>query len=337
MTRPAKILTAAALLTLGLTACAAAPATPSSSTPPAAASPTSSEGTQGAVTAADLTGRTVTLAAPAARVVCLDGTCIDALAELGLEPVASVQFDQVTSPLFFGPQVSTEALGGTFFEPDLEGILASAPDLVIGAGSVHAGVENALGGIPLYLNRIAEQEDAVDNLRNIAKLTGREAEAEVAIQRYQATLAAYRPGERATPVLSMYGGATDDIGIDAVDSATGSLLARYTAYPWPKASEGESGFLEIGAEFILDTDPEYIWVLDFGFDPSAAPLLEQLSTDPLWQQLTAVKNGHVYVADSAWWGTTSGTRGQQGVLDTVMPVVYPNEFPKPLSGLTLGQ
>lgn len=329
MTSSARILTAAALLTVALSACAA-PATTSTTTPSATGTvPTP-------VTATDLTGRTVTLAAPATKVVCLDGTCIDALAELGLEPVASVQFAQVTSPLFFGPGVSTKALGGTFFEPDLEGVLAASPDLVIGSGSVHASIENALGGIPLYLNRIAEQGAAVENLRNIATLTGREAQADEAIKRYETTLAAYSPGERLTPILSMYGGATDDIGIDAVDSATGSLLAQYTAYPWPKASEGESGFLEIGVEFILDTDPEYIWVLDFGFDPNAAPLLDQLGSDPLWQQLTAVKNGHVYVADRAWWGTTSGTRGQQGVLDTVMPVVYPDEFPKPLSGLTLG-
>lgn len=78
-------------------------------------------------------------------------------------------------------------------------------------------------------------------------------------------------------------------------------------------------------------------MLDFGFDPKKKPLLEQLAAQPLWKRLSAVKNGHVYAADSAWWGTTSGTRGQQAVLDTVLPVMYPDEFPKPLSGLPLGR
>lgn len=311
-----------------LAACSSTPETP------AATGDSSVPGA--AITVTDLTGRDVTVAEPAQRVVCLDGTCIDALAELELEPVASVQYAQVTSPLFFGPGVDTVELGGTFFEPDLEGIVAAQPDLVIGSGSVHGEIGNALGGIPLYLNKLATPDAAVENLRNIAQLTGREAEAETAIERYEKTLAAYGPGERPLTALSMYGGATDDIGIDAIDSSTGSVISQYTAYPWPAASEGDSGFLEIGIEFILEKDPAYVWVLDFGFDPSAPPLLDQLAAEPLWAQLTAVKQGHVYAADSAWWGTTSGTRGQQGVLDTVLPVMYPEEFPEPLSGLSLG-
>lgn len=324
--------TIAAALLLSLGACS-----------PAAGTPTSAGATSGAtsagkgVTVTDLTGREVSVPKPAARVVCLDGTCIDALAELGLQPVASVQWAQVTSPLFFGPEVSTTKLGGTFFEPDIEGVVAANPELVIGSGGVHAELGKALGGVPLYLNKIATDEAAIDNLRNIADLTGRREQADAAIEKYRATLAAYKPGKRPISALSMYGGATDDIGVDALDSATGRLLARYTNYPWPNAGEGQSGFLEIGLESILKQDPAYIWVLDFGFDPKKKPLLEQLAAQPLWKRLSAVKNGQVYAADSAWWGTTSGTRGQQAVLDTVLPVMYPDEFPKPLSGLPLGR
>lgn len=284
----------------------------------------------GSVSVEDLTGATVTVAAPAERVACLDGTCIDALAELGLEPVASVQIDQVQSPIFFGPDAATAPLGGSFFEPDIEGILAAQPDIVIGSASVHGELSAALGGIPLYLNRLTTVTDAVTNLERIGELTGRQAQAEEAIARYEETLAAYGPGERPITVLSMYGGATEDIGIDALDSNIGEILSRYTAYPWPDASEGESGFLEISLEKILEVDPEHIWVLDFGFDPNAPTLLDQLASEPIWGRLTAVSKGQVYAADSAWWGTTGGTRGQQAVLDTVLPTLYPEEFPAPL-------
>lgn len=326
-------LRAAALVPL---AAALAACTPQTSFPTPTLTTGAPEGGR-AVNVTDLTGREVSVDKPAQRVVCLDGTCIDALAELELEPVASVQFDQVTSPLFFGPDVTATELGGTFFEPDLEGVIAAEPDLVIGSGGVHGELGNALGEIPLYLNKLSTPEDAVTNLRNIAELTGRQAQAEVAVDRYETTLAAYKPGTRPLKALSMYGGATDDIGIDALDSSIGRVIADYTDYPWPAAQEGESGFLEIGIETILEQDPDYVWVLDFGFDPSAPPLLDQLAEQPLWKQLSAVTEGHVYAADSAWWGTTGGTRGQQGVLDTVMPTMYPEEFPQPLSGLTLGQ
>lgn len=232
-------ITAALLLSLG--ACS-----PTAGTPASTGATTGASGAGQGVTVTDLTGREVSVPQPATRVVCLDGTCIDALAELGLQPVASVQWDQVTSPLFFGPEVSTVKLGGTFFEPDIEGVVAANPELVIGSGGVHAELGKALGGVPLYLNRIATDEAAVDNLRNIAELTGRREQADAAIAKYRATLAAYQPGSRPTSALSMYGGATDDIGVDALDSATGRLLARYTNYPWPNAGEGQSGFLEIG-------------------------------------------------------------------------------------------
>ncbi|WP_166348260.1 ABC transporter substrate-binding protein [Phytoactinopolyspora limicola] len=278
----------------------------------------------------DWSGVTVALDTPAERVVCLDGTCIDALTELELEPVTSLQIDQVQHPYFFGPDVATTALDGTFFEPSIEGIVAAEPDLVIGSAAVHGALRDALGDIPFFGIALETDGDAEDNLRRIATLTGRLDAAETAIERYQATLAAYGPSTRDTAVLSMYGGATSDIGIDALDSAIGRLLAQYTDYPWPAAQEGDSGFLEIGLEDIVAVDPEQIFVLDFGFDPGAPALVEQLADQPIWSTLQAVRDGNVHVVDNAWWGTTAGTRGQQLYLDVVMPAVYPDEFPEPI-------
>ncbi|NEE01935.1 ABC transporter substrate-binding protein [Phytoactinopolyspora halotolerans] len=292
--------------------------------------PDASDGGTGAVEAEDWTGKTVTLEQPAERVVCLDGTCIDALAELGVEPVASLQIDQVQHPYFFGPDAATQALDGTFFEPSIEGIVAAEPDLVVGSAAVHGELQDALGDIPFFGVELSDDGDAEDNLQRLAVLTDRQDEAETAVERYRSTLADYQPGARATSVLSMYGGATNDIGIDALDSGIGRLLARYTDYPWPAAQEGESGFLEIGLEDIVAVDPEHIFVLDFAFDPDAPALVEQLEDEPIWGTLQAVRNGTVHVVDNAWWGTTSGTRGEQLYLDVVMPTVYPDEFPEPL-------
>lgn len=284
----------------------------------------------GAYSAEDWTGATVTLDAPAERVICLDGTCIDALAELDLPPVASIQIDQVRHGFFFGPDAATEPLAGTFFEPSLEGIVAAEPDLVIGLAGVHGGLREALGDIPFFAVRLQTNGDAVENLRRIGALTDRGPQAEAAIERYHQTLAGYGPGERDTAILSMYGGATDDIGIDALDSAIGRLLADYTAYPWPEAGEGDGGFLEVGLEDIVAVDPAHIFILDFAFNPTAPPLVEQLAERPVWGTLAAVQGGNVHVVDSTWWGTTGGTRGQQLYLDMVLPVVYADEFPQPL-------
>jgi iron complex transport system substrate-binding protein len=289
-------------------------------------------GGAGAAQAEDWTGRQIILEAPAQRVVCLDGTAIDALAELDLPPVAVQHLATASSEHFFGEGEAIEQLDGTYFEPSVEQIIAHGPDLVIGSASVHASLGEALGDIPLFLQGF-DPDQAGENLLRIGALTGRATQAQEAHERWEDVLEQYAPGERSTTVLSMYGGATKDIGIDAIDSTIGALLSRYTAYPWPEASEGESGFLEMSVEDVVEVDPEYVWVLDFGFDPDAPALLDTLDQNPLWAGMGAVAQERVFAADSSWWGTAAGTRAQQLILDTVLPTVYPEEFPEPLSGL----
>lgn len=293
---------------------------------------TGAAGQDGAgVEVTDQSGAVVALPAPATRVVCLDGACVDALTEIGLEPVAAQPLDTVQHEYFFGPDAATSAITGSFFEPSLEDVVAAEPDLVMGSQSVHGELAGALEGVaPLYLTSWDGPEDAVETLRHAGVLTGHQDEAAAAEQRYRDVLDAYGPTPRSGTVLSMYGGATDDLGIDAADSVVGRTLAPYTSYPWPEAEEGQSGFLEFSLDGVLDVDPAAIYVLDFGFDPDAAPLVDQLTTDPLWNQLSAVRSGDVQVVDGSWWGTAQGTRGQQLVLDTVLPALYPEEFPKPL-------
>lgn len=289
-------------------------------------------GSDAAIRVTDDAGTEIVLAEPAERVVCLDGTCVDALAELGLEPVAAQSVKTVTNPAFFGPDAETVSLGGTFFEPSLEDIVIAEPDLVVGAASVHAELDDALGGVPLYLASLGSLQGAVDNLMNLATLTGREEQGEEAAARFQETLDAYGPQERPLSALSMYGGATDDIGIDAADSMTGLILSEYTSYPWPEAGES-GGFLEFSVEGMLEVDPDAIFVLDFAFDPGAPGLLEQLSADPIWQRLAAVTTGRVLAVDNTWWGIAYGTIALAMTLDVVMPVLYPEEFPEALGPL----
>ncbi|WP_203338679.1 ABC transporter substrate-binding protein [Nocardioides limicola] len=308
-------------LVAALSACAASG---SQTTPADAAAP---------VTVTDATGTEITLDAPAERVVCLDTLCLDALIELGVTPVASAQQQTLTDPHFFGPDADVDPIGGSFFEPDLEAILAAQPDLVVGSASVHGDLRSALGSVPLYTSSLREEGAAVANLTTMGQLLGREDAAAEALERHRQTLEGYVEREREVSVLSMYGGATADIGIDAADSTIGRLLQRYTNYPWPDAGQGDSGFLEINLETILDVDPEWIWILDFGFDPNAPALVEQLAEEPVWETLTAVRNGNVVVTPR-WWGGVGGTHTQQLVLDHVLPQVYPDEFPEPLGPLS---
>lgn len=283
----------------------------------------------GAVTVTDARGVEVSLDAPAERIVCLDGACLDAMFALGLEPVATSQYGMAVNESFWGPDTTITQLGGSFFEPDIEGVIAADPDLIVATRGVHADVAEAVAGSSeAYLQRITGLDEARQFLRDIAVLTDREARAEEAIEAFDAKLDAYAqasPGDRV--VVTMYGSDTD-FGIDAADSLIGELLAEVTPYPWPEA--GEDGYLDFSVERLLQVDPDAIFVQTFAFDPDAAPLSEQLAADPLWSELAAVRNGEVHEVETDWFATGRSLPTLGLILDTVLPTAYPEAIPEPL-------
>ena len=296
---------------------------------PTAAPPTA---TPSPVSLTDSTGEILTFATRPVRVACLTEICPDIMAELGLEPVA-VNDPLSSDPRFFGSRADGfRVIGGSFFEPSLEDIAASEPDLVIGLGGVHDGLRDALRPIaPLYIVNPVTYEDSIRYLSEIGAAMGRPAEAEEAAQRFLGKLEDYRarsPKDRTA--LVMYGSDVN-FGIDTEGALTGGLLAEVTGYPWPKpppdAGGHASGGMQFSLEGVLNVDPDVIFVQTMafpGFQPP--PLAEQLAANPLWGELQAVQNGEVHAVSFGLWSTGRGTRSLGLVLDEAMPLLYPDVF-----------
>ena len=284
------------------------------------------------VSLTDSTGERLTFATRPVRVACLTEICPDIMAELGLEPVA-VNDPLSTDPRFFGSRADEfRVIGGSFFEPNLEDIAASEPDLVIGLSGVHDGLRDALRPIaPLYIVNPLTYEDSVRYLKEIGAAMGRPAEAEEAAQLFLSKLEDYRersPKDRTA--LVMYGSDVN-FGIDTEGALTGGLLAEVTGYPWPKPPPDEGGHASGGMQFslegVLSVDPDVIFIQTIafpGFQPP--PLAEQLAANPLWGELRAVQNGEVHEVSFSLWSTGRGTRSLRLVLDEAMPLLYPDVF-----------
>lgn len=305
---------------LGATQTPAATAAPPTPVPPSDISLT------------DSTGEQLTFTARPVRVACLTEICPDIMAELGLEPVA-VNDPLSQDPRFFGSRAdSFQVIGGSFFEPSLEDIAAAQPDLVIGLVGVHEGLREALRPIaPLYIVNPLTYEDSIRYLKDIGAAMGRPAEAEAAAQRFLSKLEDYRSrSPKNRTALAMYG-ADVNFGIDTEEALTGGLLAEVTSYPWPNPSPDQGGHASGGMQFslegVLSVDPDVIFVQTMafpGFQPP--PLAEQLSENPLWGELQAVKNGEVHDVSFGLWSTGRGTRSLGLVLDEAMPLLYPDVF-----------
>ncbi|PRX97767.1 ABC transporter substrate-binding protein [Allonocardiopsis opalescens] len=287
-------------------------AAPSSIAPVAEATPV-----EPSLSITDHAGTEITLAAVPERIVCLTGLCDDILLELGLRPVASTSADLLALDGYLGEQAGeVETIGGGFGTERPEDIVRQDPDLVIGLAGVHEQLAPALEAhAPLWNLDASTYTDSIAYLRDLARLTGRGEQQAAAEQRFATALTdarqrAEQRGAGELTVLSMYGG-VGTIGVDTDEVLPGNLLAQVFHYPWPSLGGGFETAQAYSVEQILAEDPDVIFIQSFG-DASVA---EEYADDPVWNQITAVRDDRVYEVDPALWGTGRGTRAMTLILD----------------------
>lgn len=293
------------------------------------------------VSATDALDRIVTLPGPAERVVALNVTAMGQLMSLGIAPVGA-----------FGPATGEsvedylrrergmvlpsgiERVTDADWNPNWEVVAALAPDLVIGWSAEEVAAGEAIA--PVFAVNAGEQDGAEaleayeEGLRALARLTGRDAQAENAIARAQARLAAYEALAPSRPAVLHIGTAdAESFWVFSDQDLNCQLLDRIADCAAP-ATDG-STYDQWTTEALLQADPEVILLVGSywgdGTDPDA--LLDALDDNPLWVELRAVQAGRVHVlphdarATSIW--------GVGDYLDTVAPLVHPDTFPVPLT------
>ncbi len=338
---PAPATSAAATPTEAATA-KAEPATPAA-TPAATEAATPTATATAAATAAatpapprpveDASGEVVTLEAPAVRVVCLTGLCVDTMFVLGIKPVAAYDLLHL-DPAYWGPDENEiGAISGSFFEPSLEDIARAEPDLVIGLGGVHEGLRTGLASIaPLFIVDPVGVEGMLAHVVEVGILLGVEEEAVAAAAAFEARLEEYASTVTTKRSVMVVYGSDLNIGAETVCTPAIDALAHAVAYPEEFTDcEVHGSFPSFSVEQLLSIDPEVIFVQTFGFGPEPPqPVSEQLADNVIWSELRAVQNGEVYEVDFFIWGTSRGIRGTNFVLDEAMPKIYPELFPNPL-------
>ncbi|MGH8933541.1 MAG: ABC transporter substrate-binding protein [Egibacteraceae bacterium] len=264
---------------------------------------------QEAITITDVKGRTVTVDAPVKRVVCLVSLCEDMLLELGMRPLARTG-ELLEHPAFLGEKASeVPQVPGGFLDPDVEAIIGYEPDLVIGLGpGQHDGLAPALEGVaPLWIVNPDSIEESLQYLRDMGTLTGLQKRAAEAERRFRDRLAEAEQGASKDLTALVLIGLDGTFEVIA-STYLGDLMGRLFDYPW-EVREGPLGGSLYSLEEIAAVDADIIFVLTYNnADPNGPPLSEVLASNPLWSQLTAVKNGDVHEVNTSLWGNGRGTR-----------------------------
>lgn len=151
----------------------------------------SSPARAGGVTVTDDSGRRVTLAQPARRIVSLAPHATELLFAAG----AGARVVGVDQHSDYPPAANTITRLGSALQPDLERLLALQPDLVVvwESGNARAMVEKIESlGLTVFRSDPRRLEDVATNLERLGRLAGTAAEAEQAAQAYRQRLAQLR-------------------------------------------------------------------------------------------------------------------------------------------------
>ncbi|PCK85469.1 MULTISPECIES: ABC transporter substrate-binding protein [Rhizobium] len=274
------------------------------------------------VSIVDDRGVTVEVPAQPKRIASISYFADDVALALGIKPVASTYMTAGREPAFLLGLTSGMKQIGQRAKPNLELLSEAKPDLIIAIRRYTVGNAAQLQNIAPYVAYNMELlEESYSETAALSKLLGKPERGEqlnADFRKHLAEFAAKAPKDKHPRFLIMWGGATPFAF--HTENTSASIVAAIGGdnIPGPKTPGGEFG-IDLSLETMLEKDPEVIFVYDSGPD-------RPHESNPIWSQLSAVKNNRVfYVGDQ--WVETNGPIAREIVLREAAHYLYPDTFP----------
>ncbi len=277
---------------------AEAPTTTAAPEPAEAPTTTAAPEPPPSLTVTDGSGREITLDHPAERIVCIQDNCTDLTSDLGIVPVAHHRGGEWgTAAAYYGPAAADIPVLGD--RTSVEEVAAFEPDLIIGRVGEEE-VRDALEMVaPVYLVDIGSVETLKEGWTNVGVLTGREAEADEAVHRFEHNIEhlveELPAGAADTRVAVGFGDSNwmiwDSSSFCEFLHGAGAGTCVFPAQP---ESEYGSPDSEFSWEFVVEADPE-VWVMITWPGSARADSV----TEEAWFETTAHREGRICNEDSA--------------------------------------
>jgi iron complex transport system substrate-binding protein len=281
--------------------------------------------TREARNAAGVTPDVVQVPADAQRIVVLSGDQLDALCALGLQSrvvAAATPEGSSNQPSYLGAAVHSLPNVGSRTGPDLRGIAAFHPDLILGSVALTPKLYPQLAAIAPTVFTAAPGAAWQDNLRGVGAATARTAAVDALVtgftQRAAQIGAAHDAAHFQVSVVQL---TTDTIRIYGANNFPASVLTA-VGVDRPAAQRfTDKAYIEIGATDtdlaknpdLSAADADVVYVSCAG--PAAAQRAATvLDSDP-WRKLSANHDNRVYVVNDEIWQTGEGLVAARGVVD----------------------
>ena len=253
----------------------------------------------GPVTFTDDLGREVTVDHPQ-RVAALIGSFTDVWQLAGGDVVAAANDSWESLNLDLGADVVNL---GSILEPDVEQLIAANPDFVLASSNTDGdlALEDVLNqvGIPVAYFDVSNFDDYLKMLDICTTITGRKDLYEKNGLDVQAQIEEIkkRVDGSAPTVLFLRAASSNVKAKGSEGNVCGEMLADLGCV---NIADSDAGLLDdLSMEAIIAEDPQYIFVTVQGNDVDAAMqnVQDMLISNPAWNSLSAVQNGHYYVLD----------------------------------------
>ncbi|MDQ8734953.1 Fe(3+) dicitrate ABC transporter substrate-binding protein [Paenibacillus sp. LHD-38] len=250
------------------------------------------------------------------RVIVLEFSYTDALMTLGVQPVGVADDDD--SSLFMDAvkeQLKDYTSIGSRYEPNIELISSLKPDLIIADLNHHKTVYDQLNAIAPTLvldDHQADYNQMLENYKTIAKVLGKEAEGEKRLEEHTAKMAEAKAKIKDLS-LTVLPAVVNPKGFYAHSdhSYTGSFLA---SLGFTDPVKSEDSYPQLSLEQLVETNPQAIFLLP----ATEETIISQWEVNPLWKELDAVKNEHVFTVERRNWALSRGLIGSEKMAEDIV-------------------
>ncbi|REK76162.1 ABC transporter substrate-binding protein [Paenibacillus paeoniae] len=250
------------------------------------------------------------------KVVTLDFSFIDTLTSLGVVPAGNAGVGTTKIPEYLQGLIKSEVTDiGERKAPNLEVIQSLKPDLIIASVDRHSMIRAELEGIAstVAFDDVSYTQ-VLDNVKSIGELLGKQAEAEKVISDLTAKIDDVKGKVEGQPSIIVAGFFDDEFTVWIKDSFIGSLLSStgvdYAYNGEISKLEGKGEGSKLTLERVHEINPDYIMVY--------GDSTEKLKSNPLYQDLKSVKDGHFIEVDRNLWARGRGPIAASNILDELL-------------------
>lgn len=268
----------------------------------------------------DSTGTEIAIPVHPKRIVFLNVSNMDMyVAAGGASAVVGKPTSQSISPDLAKKTSHAENIG-IIHSPNMEKILALQPDLVIGVNvPFHNQIRETLqqNNIPLYINTLDSFDDTMKTMKFYGELAGTPDVADKKIDeirgQFDAALALTKGKQGPKTLILFSNPASNSMATETTFS--GDLLKQLGGINIADLDNAAKGqYVPLSMEYVIKEDPQDILIISMGTTPeNLARFKEHMKENDAWNQVTAVKTGHVYDLPMDLFTVNPGSRTGEAI------------------------